>query len=120
MFAPTGRLTSIAAGTSNAVANFSYAYDVLGDLTSRADANTSLSETFAYDALDRLISSTVNFTPTPLVKSFSYDPIGNLTSKSDVGNYTYPLPGAVRPHGVTSIAGGTISTTFTYDANGNQ
>jgi RHS repeat-associated protein len=113
--APTGRLTSIAAGTSNAVANFAYTYDVLGDLTSRADANTSLSETFAYDALDRLISSTVNFTPTPLVKTFTYDPIGNLLSKSDVGTYAYPAAGAPRPHAVTSISGG-----FAYDANGNQ
>jgi hypothetical protein len=53
-------------------------------------------------------------------EELSYDPIGNLLSKSDVGNYAYPLAGAALPHAVQSISGGTISTSFTYDPNGNQ
>ncbi|OAF06065.1 hypothetical protein AYJ54_20465 [Bradyrhizobium centrolobii] len=57
---------------------------------------------------------------TPLSKTFSYDPIGNLLSKSDVGTYTYPAAGQAQPHAVTSISAGLISTTFTYDLNGNQ
>ena len=93
---------------------------MLGNLSSRADANENLNETFTYDALDRLISSTVNFNPTPLVKTFTYGPTGNLLTKSDVGTYSYPAAGSPRPHAVTSIAGATISTTFAYDANGNQ
>jgi RHS repeat-associated protein len=116
----TGRLESIVAGIGNGVANFSYSYDALGNPLSRSDGNTGVSETFAYDALNRLTSSTVNLSPTPLVKTFSYDSIGNLLSKSDVGNYTYPAAGLPRPHAVTSIDGNEITATFSYDANGNQ
>ncbi len=54
------------------------------------------------------------------VKLFAYDAIGNLLSKSDVGNYAYPLAGSALPHAVTSISGGAVSTSFTYDPNGNQ
>src|SRR5712692_1563752 len=49
-----------------------------------------------------------------------YDPIGNLVSKTGVGNYAYPAPGQLRPHAVSSISGGAVTTTFTYDNNGNQ
>ena len=82
--------------------------------------NTSLSESFTYDKLNRLTSSTVSLTPTPLVATFSYNSIGNLTYKSDVGAYSYPAPGQPRPHGVASISGGAINTSFAYDAKGNM
>ncbi|WP_291849246.1 RHS repeat-associated core domain-containing protein [Bradyrhizobium sp.] len=118
--ATTGRLTGIGTGGGNAVQNLSYTYDPLGNPLSRSDANTSLSETFTYDALNRLTSATVSLSPAPLVKTFSYSAIGNMLSKSDVGNYSYAPPGSPRPHAVMSTSGGTISTTFTYDPNGNQ
>jgi hypothetical protein len=54
-------------------------------------------------------------TPVKILRS-----IGNLLPKSDVGNYTYPLAGSALPHAVTSISGGAVSTSFTYDPNGNQ
>src|SRR5207253_1175978 len=73
-----------------------------------------------YDGLNRLTSATVNLSPTPLVKTFSYSPIGNMLSKSDVGTYSYPPAGSPQPHAVMSVSGGAISTTFTYDPNGNQ
>ena len=66
--ATTGRLINVATGTGNAVQNLSYTYDRLGNPLSRSDANTSLSETFAYDGLDRLTATTVNLTPAPLAK----------------------------------------------------
>ena len=116
----TGRLTSVATGSGAAVQNLSVTYDKRGNPLSRSDANTNLSETFTYDSLSRLMASTVNLTPTPLAKTFSYDPIGNLLTKSDVGTYTYPAVGQPQPHAVTSISSGLISTTFTYDLNGNQ
>ena len=116
----TGQLTAVQAGAGNAVANFAYNYDVLSNLLSRSDANQTLSEAFTYDNLNRLTSSTVNFTPTPLVKTFSYDPVGNLLTKSDVGNYLYPAVGSGLPHAVASISGGALNTTFSYDAVGNQ
>ena len=118
--ATTGRLTNVSTGSGNAVQSQSYTYDLLGNPLSRSDANTNLSESFTYDALNRLTSATVNLTPGPLVKSFSYSAIGNLLSKSDVGNYSYAPPGSPLPHAVTSTSGGSISTTFSYDPNGNQ
>jgi RHS repeat-associated protein len=116
----TGRLTNIVAGSGNGVASFSYSYDGVGNPLSRADGNTGITETFTYDTLNRLTSSTVNLSPTPLVKNFAYNSIGNLLTKSDVGNYAYPEPGLPRPHGVVTADGGTLSAAFTYDANGNQ
>jgi hypothetical protein len=102
------------------VQNLSYSYDLLGNPLPRADANTSMSENFTYDALNRLTSTTVSLAPAPLVKNFSYSAIGNLLSKSDVGNYSYVAPGSPLPHAVMSTSGGAISTTFAYDPNGNQ
>ncbi len=116
----TGRLTSVATGTGSAVQNLSFGYDRLGNLTSRSDANTSVSESFNYDGLNRLTTSTTSLNPTPLVKTYSYSAIGNILSKSDVGTYVYPAAGAPLPHAVMSVAGGSINATFTYDANGNQ
>ncbi|MFZ1103592.1 MAG: hypothetical protein WAN86_12255 [Hyphomicrobiaceae bacterium] len=55
----------------------------------------------------------MSLTPSPLVAIFSYNAIGNLTFKSDVGAYNYPAPGQPRPHGVTSVTGGSINATFT-------
>jgi YD repeat-containing protein len=51
----TGQLTQTSAGTAAAVQNHTYTYDLLSKLLTRADANTSLSESFAYDALNRLL-----------------------------------------------------------------
>jgi RHS repeat-associated protein len=117
--ADTGRLSNIEAGTAGAVQSFAYTYDLLGQLLTRSDANTSMGETFTYDTRNRLTSSTVALSPTPLVKNFTYDAVGRLTSKSDVGTYTYPAPGSPRPHAVSSIAG-VITASFSYDANGNM
>ncbi|WP_315786581.1 RHS repeat-associated core domain-containing protein [Bradyrhizobium sp. SZCCHNR2011] len=116
----TGRLTGISTGLSGVVHNFSYTYDRGGNPLSRTDANNNLSETFIYDALNRLTSATVNLTPTPLSKTFTYDSTGNLLAKSDIGTYSYPASGSAKPHAVMSVTGGPISTAFTYDANGNQ
>lgn len=117
--ATTGRLTSILAGTGSGygVENFTYTYDVLGNLLTRGDINTGLSESFVYDTLNRLTSATVGVSA---AKTFGYNAIGNITAKSDVGTYTYPAAGNPFPHAVMSISGSTINTTFSYDPNGNQ
>lgn len=113
-------MTGITTGNGNAVQNLSYTYDSLSNPLSRSDANTNLSETFTYDALNRLTSATVSLSPAPLVKTFSYSAIGNILSKSDVGNYGYAAPGSPLPHAVVSTSGGALTSTFTYDPNGNQ
>jgi YD repeat-containing protein len=115
----TGRLTAAIAGSNIAVESFGYTYDALGNLLTRSDSNENLTETLTYDNLNRLTSATVSQNVAP-VKTFTYDPVGNLLTKSDVGTYTYPPPGSPQPHAVTSIAGSSINTTFTYDPNGNQ
>ncbi|HEX2886788.1 RHS repeat-associated core domain-containing protein, partial [Vineibacter terrae] len=114
--ANTGRLMSIQAGASAAVASFTYSWDTIGNLRWRKDAGNGLEEVFQYDVLNRLTQAAVTGGPT---KTYQYDSIGNITYKSDTGNYTYPAPGQARPGAVTSIAG-TLNTTFTYDANGNM
>jgi hypothetical protein len=91
-------------------------YDNIGRLTSRADAITGLSEEFTYDTLDRLLSAKVGVNP---AKFFTYNETGNILTKTGVGNYTYPKAGQPRPHAVSSIAG-TLTTSFSYDPNGNQ
>jgi len=112
----TGRLNSIAAGASGAVASFTYMWDTVGNLQWRKDANHTLEEIFQYDELNRLTQAGLEGGST---KTYQYDSIGNITYKSDVGTYSYPAPGAARPNAVASIAG-TTNTTFTYDANGNM
>ena len=117
--ATTGRLLTVDAGNGNLVQNLSYTYDSLGNLLTRADSNTNLSESAVYDNLNRLISATISSNIAP-VKNFAYNAIGNLVTKSDVGTYTYPAPGSSQPHAVTGVNGLTVSTTFAYDPNGNQ
>ncbi|GAB4507537.1 MAG: hypothetical protein Tsb0026_03400 [Sulfuricaulis sp.] len=120
--AVTGDLATIQTGVSGnltSVQNESYSFDGVSNLLSRSwwDGTASRSETFGYDNLNRLISVTG-----PVAKTYNYDTIGNITFKSDVGNYAYNSSGtnSVRPHAVTTTTGGAVTTSFTYDANGNM
>ncbi|MBW9332388.1 hypothetical protein FEE59_02570, partial [Herbaspirillum sp. RU 5E] len=117
--ATTGRLKNIYAGAGNSVQNFSYQYDSLGNMVSRADGNQNLTETFLYDNLNRLTNAVVNSPQAGLSSTnYSYDALGNITNRSDMGSYVY---GAVngRPHALKElnfIHGGKLQ--YTYDANG--
>ncbi len=129
----TGRLTAIQTGPTgngSGVQNLAYTWDVLGNLSLRQDLNAivgGLTESFTYDALDRLATTSVNNGVAG--KTYAYDAMGNFTRKSDVGSglagsYHYNAAGAgsVRPHAVTAIDGtvnGVTNPTFAYDANGN-
>nr|WP_246722905.1 fibronectin type III domain-containing protein [Aliikangiella sp. G2MR2-5] len=82
---------------------------------------SSLTETYRYDDLHRLVESTLNGVST----GYDYDKVGNLLYKDDfASNYLYgdiartynnAGPNAVRQ--VTKAGGGTV--TYSYDANGN-
>ncbi len=114
-----GWLTDIEATASGSstpnVQDLTYTFDTIGNMGSRTDTNRALTENFGYDALNRLVSSNVN---SANLKTIAYDALGNITSKSDTGTYTYG--GVGQPvHGVTAITGA-VTTTFTYDANGNM
>jgi RHS repeat-associated protein len=124
--AQTGRLTATTAGlsiTPTSVANLNFAYDTLGNLTSRGDANQSLTESFTYDALNRVKTSTIG----SVTQQVNYNAAGSIIQKAQLGsatlnNYNYPAAGATRPFAVTSISGmvnGVASPSFAYDANGN-
>ncbi|KQU76022.1 MULTISPECIES: polymorphic toxin-type HINT domain-containing protein [unclassified Rhizobacter] len=123
----TGRLNSIRSGVSAADAQFqndSYDYDVLGNLESRsqlmANGGAALNESFTYDALNRLYTSTIG----GVTKTTTYDELGNLTSKTGVGLYRYPPSGAgsTAPNAVVSVLGtvaGLANPEFNYEVNGN-
>lgn len=134
--ANTGRVLSLQGGigTATNVLNQAYTWDSLNNLKTRSDANGdgstgAVSETFAYDSLNRLTHYDVN---APLIPGLTrgvdlyYNAIGNLLYKSDVGNYSYPAYGNVagvsnpRPHAVSIVTGTSFGTVnYGYDANGN-
>ena len=111
-------------GTQEDIQNLVYQYDDVGNMLARSDLLNDLTETFTYDALDRLTSSQVSdATTTQDAVDYYYNAMGNLTTKGDVGTYTYPsLPNTdPRPHAVTGVSfNGGGSATYTYDNNGNM
>ncbi|MBK6696053.1 MAG: hypothetical protein IPG50_28160 [Myxococcales bacterium] len=111
--ADSGRNERLPAGCSGETPqDMEFVFDALGNLTSRKDNVTGLSESFQYDALDRLTRVSG-----PSVKTLAYDDAGNIISKSDFGDYSYD---ATRGHLVTSVKkGATTVATYAYDANGN-
>ena len=126
----TAFLESINTGTDNGSHGASptlqgdnYGYDPVGNLLTRSnwtnDSGATMSETFTYDSLDRLATSTVSGLAQ---QAFGYDALGNVTAKTGIGTYMYPATGSARPHLVSSITGsvvGLTNPTFSYDANGN-
>jgi RHS repeat-associated protein len=112
-----------AGGVNPSIQSDSYGYDAVGNLLNRtwlpASAATAMSETFTYDALDRLQTSQVSGLD---LKSFGYDAVGDITSKTNVGTYAYPAAGTAHPHLLSGITGTVVGLTnprFAYDANGN-
>ena len=105
---PTTRKSGTGGQSSN-VQNLSYGWDTAGNLSNRQDLRQSISETFTYDALDRL---TLASGPASQSTAIGYDAIGNLTSKTGVGSYTYH---ATKKHAVVNAGG----TGYGYDGNGN-
>ena len=77
----------------------SYTYDARGFVATRAEANAGQTEAYAYDALDRLVSHTVNGVA---AATLTYDGTGNIDAKTGVGSYSY---GDAGPHAVTGLAG---------------
>jgi RHS repeat-associated protein len=127
----TGRTTSLIAGigTATNVANESFLWDSIGNLSTRTDYNGDgslfpVAETsFLYDPLNRLTSYTVVASAGATVnrqETIQYNALGNVLYRSDVGVYTYPASGAgiTQPHAVSQLSGGAV-TTYHYDLQGN-
>ncbi len=86
-----------------------HSWDEAGNLMTRQSqyGQTSETETFGYDFLDRLTSVSGAYSA-----SYEYDEIGNMVSRNGVG-YSYD---STQPHAVDSVGG----ISYTYDANGNM
>ncbi len=130
----TGLPTSIVAGTSNSIANQSFGFDALGNLTSRTwlnNSGASVQENACYDNLNRLTKTAITTGTDCSAGSaitVTYDPnsLGNITSKSNICSAANCMSyggGGAGPHALTGITGafnGYINPTFSYDANGNM
>jgi RHS repeat-associated protein len=109
-----GRLQTLSTGS---LQNFTYQYDSVGNITSIADSVNSQTQTFTYDALDRLVTAGATGSAQQggyATETYAYDSAtGNLSSKAGV-NYTYD---ATHKHAVASLSNG---NSYSYDANGNM
>src|SRR5690606_24967940 len=90
----TGQLqgsTTGPAGNPAQIQNLAYQWDAVGNLEQRQDLNRSLTETFTYDALNRLTQTRLNSLVT---QALSYDALGNIQQKTVTGaatTYVYDL-----------------------------
>jgi RHS repeat-associated protein len=127
-------------GSSTAIQQLAYSWDGFGNLKSRCDANKNLTETFGYDALDRITASTVKMAvsscsggATGAVIGMTYDAIGNIQTRTNSGitsssgnlNQGYSYGDPSHPDAVTTILdNNTLPSTpvasYAYDANGNM
>ncbi|MDP2939998.1 MAG: LamG-like jellyroll fold domain-containing protein [Candidatus Omnitrophota bacterium] len=110
----TLRLTQLRTTNSQlqTLQDLSYSYDSAGNILQITDAvNSAHSQTFTYDAQNRLLSANGVYGN----KNYSYDEIGNITRKDNL-DFLYGA-GNAGPHAVTSLSDG---TSFSYDTNGNM
>ena len=107
-----GWIHSVQSGPGGTLQDLRYGFNALGNLEKREDLRQALSESFSYDALNRLTNGVVEG---QVGKTYEYDALGNLTKKSDVGSYRYGGNGG-GPHAVWAAG----ADQFFYDANGNQ
>ncbi|WP_028875727.1 FG-GAP-like repeat-containing protein [Teredinibacter turnerae] len=102
--------------------NLGFDHDSLGNLKYREDFKNNFSETFVYDEVNRLKSTTANYGNGEIRNiSVDYDPLGNIVEKTGVGSYKYgsQCVSAYGPHAVCEIAG-VKNAFYKYDLNGNM
>jgi len=111
------------ADSDNLIQGLSYKFDAFGNVLTRTrsaprDMADSV-ETFGYDLLDRLTSSsvTVGGVSTGTAETYTYDGIGNLKTKgSRTLSYREGCALGGGPHTVCKLDNGPA---FSYDSNGN-
>lgn len=113
----SNRLKRIQTGS---VQDLNYTYDNVGNVKTIVNATTAKTQTFGYDALDRLISASENV---GYSHTYTYDPIGNLT-KLITGttpiDYTYGTTTLVHAPLTSSETVSAPSTTYTGEFFDNQ
>jgi YD repeat-containing protein len=107
-----GRLKTLVTGT---LQNLEYKYDKVGNVKTITDSIASETQTYGYDALNRLTNATVTGGPAPYSESYDYDAQGNLWHKGSP-SFVLSYNDAAHVHGVTDAG----SNTYAYDENGNQ
>jgi RHS repeat-associated protein len=118
------RLTALTGTGSNKVQSLSYGYNAANDVLSITDAVTSVnSQTFGYDALDRLTSATGAYG----TLAYTYDRNGNRLTESPAAPITLDGFGSItgaaynQAGRLASTNAGTQQTTqYTYDAFGHR
>jgi len=120
----TNELTSIQSGVGLGLQtnrqNLAYQWDSVGNLQQRQDLGQGLTEVFTPDALNRVLSSTLNGVPN---LTMSYDEAGNIRTKTGISgayNYTTAQTGCTyyahsQPHALRKAD----SVVYCYDQNGN-
>ncbi|MBI2168579.1 MAG: PD40 domain-containing protein [Actinobacteria bacterium] len=111
------RLTEIAsANASGPLDRFTYAYDPVGNPLSVS--GTRPTETYAYDALDRLTRVCFAECATDFIE-WDYDPVGNRLSENRLlGSTTYAYDASDRLVEERPAVG--LPVTYGFDENGNQ
>ena len=103
--------------------SLTYVYNAAtSNLVEAKQSNSSYSNIYFYDNLDRLISSGIKYNNggTATIQAMTYGADGNILSKTEIGDYSYS---SSKPHAVTGVEniGGIIPQTpqsITYNAYG--
>ena len=116
-----GRLQNLKSGIAldtDSLQSLSYVYDDVGNVQSITDTNAggTQTQTFTYDALDRLSSAVASGGTggTYALKDYDYDTQGRLEINGTVTNY---YENTAHIHAVSKTSTG---NTYSYDQNGNQ
>lgn len=85
----------------NVIQDYLYEYDGFSNMTSRRDIKNSLTESFTYDALNRLTSATDN----QGTSNYSYDPLGRMLSKTSPDGIVFSNANysGSKPHAIKSV-----------------
>ncbi len=107
-------LKSGTAGSPTSLQDLSYAYDAVGNIETITNTLASETNSYGYDALNRLTSWTLN----GVTENYGYNSAtGNLETKAGV---TLQYNDAAHVHAVTSASDQSTVNSYQYDANGNQ
>ena len=91
----------------NTLDGATYAYDAVGNRTTKTNQLNSTVSNYGYDNIYQLTGVTQAATST---ETYSFDPVGNRLSSLSVPTYTYNSSNEITAAG---------ASTFTYDNNGN-